>query len=160
LDYFYTDRARQLADEGKRQVEIATSVLGAIKVVQDAHERYEFISQRGAPGGTRGLDRLRKELEVFLAESEQSKPPVKRMDNTARERVLAYDIWRTFRRVFRSNKSKAIYYLLNFDGVQNPPDSRNLERWVADWTEEANRQLIQYKNASIPTEIKQHPIMN
>lgn len=71
------------------------------------------------------------ELETIAAGG--SEPAIKKVDSTAPERALAFELWSLSRRMFRANRTTAIFNFLQFEGVKNAPDARSVERWVADW---------------------------
>ena len=80
---------------------------------------------------TRGL--ITQTIMLEDAKSEEPNPAIKKLDETAAERALAYELWSLFRRNYRANKTSAIFNYLQFEGVKNAPDSRSVERWVKDW---------------------------
>ena len=138
-DYYFSDKAQRMVLEAKNMQKVSQSVMDAIDVIVAAAEKHTVARCAIRSRCSSDLIRAKKELQRGMADSIKRKPIIQRMDGTAKERVLAYDLWNNFRRRFRSNKIKAIYYVMNFEGVANPPDNRNLERWVAEWAQGGSR---------------------
>jgi|GEM_PF-3543158 len=132
--YFYGDSYRKYygrADERKGE---ARELMAAIKRIEDP-ERWrrcglEIPSLRISR--TALLD-----LEDVVAN--KVNPAIKKMDETAPERALAFELWSHFQRTYRANKTTAIYNFLQFEGVKNPPDPRGVERWIKDWKDRGVR---------------------
>lgn len=128
-DYFYgssfTKHAIKPAEVRKRAAEL----LNAIAVLND-EARWEAIGMKPIMVGgyhRTGIAQLRDR------EANPRISPIKKLDETAPDRFLAYSLWRVFQKAYRSNRTTAIYNFMQFSGVKNAPDARSVERWVQDW---------------------------
>jgi hypothetical protein len=127
--YFHEDRPSDIANQNKafnealRKVPILTAELNRhlSNIVAGGYE-------------IRVHSELTRRMQRGRVES-----PIGRMDATVRERALAYDLWRGFRRDFGGNKKAAIVHCLRFDGVQNFIDPRELSRKIVRWSEQLRR---------------------
>lgn len=145
-NYLYSDRWQQVVQIGRDAQKTIERALEAIQTLENLHQKLELLDEffRGnnrlvlgiRPGKT---DRINSNLKsggfVF---------PAIREDETARERVLVYDLSQMFHDNYRSYKQTAIFHLLMTEGVEHPLDQRTIERMVEQWrnkTKELNRRL-------------------
>lgn len=128
-DYFYTDRYKTLATEGQSSKAEAIKIKEAISTLRAAMEERSILPQLSSL-------RIPKSFEADLDSVIQAHPeclPIRRLDNTARERCLAFDLWRTFISATGKGKPRAIWYFMEFEGVKNQADMRELERRSKRW---------------------------
>ena len=59
--------------------------------------------------------------------------PIKRKDETSRERVLAYDLYKNNLQSLNKKGTAIICQLMMLEGITNPLDSRTIERSIASW---------------------------
>lgn len=132
FDYFYTKRYLQLATEAKQAPKAALTVLNAIETLFSQARDYEFLKLGNVP--RHSLERIARTAQRYIDRHADIKYPVRRLDGTARERVLAYDLWTCFVNHFKSNKANAIFYFLGYEGVKNDLDLRAIERMTSEWS--------------------------
>ena len=132
-DYFHSDRYLRMAEEARCAKARVQSVRDAIGVILEAEDASVLLPIRTGDMGRRVLQRLDASLSEYVSETRALAMPVRRLDATARERALAYDLWACFFARQRSSKAKAIYYFMEFEGVERPIDLRSLERMTAEW---------------------------
>ena len=126
--YFYEEAFRRYSAPPRKVRTAADELLRAWRCLNDA-EKWTV-----AGVNHRYLKMPKTTLELLeLSAGGGAELAIKKLDATARERALAFELWSTARRTFRANKTTAIYNFLQFEGVQNAPDARSVERWVADW---------------------------
>lgn len=130
-DYFYAERSKRLAKDGKDSLEFAKNLLSMITAIRSAEGANVFVPVGPTP--IRYLDSTEKQLNDFISRFNPQALPIRRIDATAKERALAFDLWRCFYGAVRSGKPKAIAYMMEFEGVSQPIDVRTLERMTADW---------------------------
>lgn len=87
-----------------------------------------------------GAEKLLKELEMFSCHmqlmtvlAKAYTPPIKRKNESIKERALAYDLWINFKKHKLGSKVSAIYHFLSLTGSINIVDRRTLERNVERW---------------------------
>lgn len=138
LGYFYTESYRRYSVKASDRQEAARKLLQAFTAIQDPR-------LWDASGLTRptGIVRTRHDLTISaLRESAGSdaKPLIKKVDDTAPERALIYELWSIFH---PSNGRKyvhvnaAIFHFTNMPGIRNPPASADavadmLKGWEAE----------------------------
>lgn len=132
-DYFYSDKYRRMAAEARSATARVQSVRNAIRVILKAEDASVLVPIRTSAMGRKSLERLDATLLEFVSGCAAQAMPVRRLDATARERVLAHDLWACFFARHKCSKAKAIYYFMEFQGVEQPMDLRSLERMTADW---------------------------
>lgn len=130
MSYFYEDSYRKYTGKTAESQSAAKALLASISQLSVDELWLQSGVQRFA---VRVPLRAIRELEV--AATNKSNPAIKKIDGTAPERGLAFELWSEFSRRFRTNKITSIYNFLQFEGITNPPDSRSLERWVKDWND-------------------------
>lgn len=79
---------------------------------------------------TRWHDRA---LSSLNGEDELYEPIIKRVDRTAKERVLAHKLWNILKEYKKARPVRAIEWLLQLEGIENIPERRTIERWLASW---------------------------
>lgn len=128
MGYFHENSHRKHTVNTTERQKAAKAILVSISQLSDD----ELWLRAGVDSARmRGLSRAIKELEI--AAVSKSNAAIKKCDETAPERALAFELWSEFRRKFRANKITSIYNVLQFEGIANPPDPRSIERWVKDW---------------------------
>ena len=127
--YFYADSFLSYSATPRARKEAATELLAAWSTLTDESKwQAAMVEPVRVSLPKSALDGLRTVVSGSAQEW-----AIKKMDATARERALAFELWSVARRRFRANKTTAILNFLQFDGVENVPDARSVERWVADW---------------------------
>jgi len=89
----------------------------------------------------RVLTRLNLELEDFIAATDIRPKPIKKLGETARERLLVLNLWKEFKKWPRSDgrgstRATAINHLLSLEGINSPLEQRTIERLIKGWIDE------------------------
>lgn len=142
MDYLYSDEYGNIA-KIMSDIEVnLNNMLDAVEQLQssasDISKNSGVLSVIGLSEAIRYQDKLpsRASSQFFekirkLKERNYPNLPISRNDRTASERWLIYNLWRLFRKNYHSDKSMAIWHLLNFEGIENPLELRTVERTIA-----------------------------
>lgn len=127
-DYYYTDRWRVLyleAQNKKKQLHAALDGLAALEALS-SHliEPVKFMEFEKS---------LRLRIEKQIAAGLASTYPIRRNDETARERTLMYDLYLNNTRHRIGKKPTIIYSLMMLDGIENQVDQRTIEISLSKW---------------------------
>lgn len=142
--YFYSDRHKRVVVDAKSAVSYSRSLQRMIQELKSATSKNMFVSVRI---NHYWLDIAERRLAEFEREFDPTRLPIRRLDETARERLLAFDLWQTFYAELRANRTKAISLMMEFDGVEKPIEMRTLERMAAGWkSSRASRSLMPLRN--------------
>jgi hypothetical protein len=133
--YFYTESFKRHAVKASQRSDAVRKLCEALDTLLD-QSLWEMsgVEPPDLPGerASRRWSTLRDALSQPVISSRRS--VIARLDETARERALAYELWRLFKRITKRNCSAAIYYYLQMDGVQNPPAAKEkVEEWIKAW---------------------------
>ena len=137
-NYFYTDRWLQTVKMGRNAEETFIRAHEAFNTLEDIHTRMEIMAEfyvgRGYKALSLGGSTVAKRAQAGqVLKKENFVFPAIREDKTVKERVLIFDLYRLFRRIYRSPKQTAIFHLLMTDGVGHPLDQRTVERMIEQW---------------------------
>lgn len=129
-DYLHTDRYDRIADEMADPGVKSSKMQRAIKELLESHSQF---APAMPPRLRLQLTKYSDELGAYLDALSRLAPPIERRDATARERLLAFDLWQVMIRRLNANKTEAVYCFLEFEGVQGAIDRRSLQRLIAGW---------------------------
>ena len=82
------------------------------------------------------LFNVTKEIEI----KEAFATPIKKNNETVKERALAYELWQAFEKQGLGRKTAAITHFLSLEGIANSVDKRTTERNISGW----ERDLVRY----------------
>lgn len=137
--YFYKEAFRRYSVKAKVRQDAADRLLRALTALSDERmwELSGVESQMVLALGARwrkAEDALRASLHS------DSKPLIKKIDGTAPERALIYELWSMLHPINGTQcvyMSAAIYHLANMPGIKNPPPSADaVGDMIRGWEEE------------------------
>lgn len=84
------------------------------------------------------LERTSLEIEDLIETSGRKFRPLERGGETAKERLLVFNLWKAFQKEFKykrvqSSKSTAINHFLSLEGIANPIEQRAIEKAIQGW---------------------------
>lgn len=84
------------------------------------------------------LERTNFEIEDLIEAADSKFRPLERGGQTAKERLLVFNLWMTFQKEFKyrgvqSSKSTAINHFLSLEGIANPIEQRAIEKAIQGW---------------------------
>lgn len=140
LGYFYTDAHKRHSVKARTRQEAARKLLSAIAAINDQRLWQESgVSMQGFPSwGKSRREMTTESLKQSLHSA--AKPLIKKMDATAPERALIYELWSLFHPVNGKGfveVNAAVYHFANMTGVRNPPATPDavgdmIKSWEAD----------------------------
>ncbi len=131
--YFYTDRYKDLVNNARRHPELTSTLSQSIEFILTNLADGNNLDITLSSNVRRQLERIAEQLKTHQENGLEPVVPIRRLDSTARERVLAYDLWKCFRTSTGANKTKAIHLFLELKGESPDIDFRGLQRMVLEW---------------------------
>ncbi|MGE4370804.1 MAG: hypothetical protein AB7E12_14115 [Burkholderiaceae bacterium] len=124
LEYHYDqESARRMIEEHKRLDDLEATALRGF----EAAEQIEVISNNTWPPAAQEAipvryhaARARDAMVRALSKARARVPPIKRLDDTARERLLIFRLWQGHKSLFGEPKPTAICNIIQAGGVENP----------------------------------------
>lgn len=133
-DYLYTDRAKDLITLKESSINLLNDTKKNLNEFSKLSILDEFVSNPAKgdwPVFGRGYFNIHRIASRF--NDLNINIPFERNDKTLKERVLIYDLNKTFRHYFRTSKSNAIFFLLMLEGIKNNIEKRNIEKMLSKW---------------------------
>lgn len=112
----------------------------------------------------RALTRASLEIEDILEESGFEFKPLQRGGFTARERLLVFNLWKSFQRVLalsglkRTSNASSITHLLSLEGIDNPIEKRTIEKLIQGWKRQQYKQREMAQETPIEKQILRNEI--
>lgn len=144
-NYYYTNRWADLVAENKSKITKLKSALDALESLRSLTT--DLIAPTSLGMGPKSYARMRFTIENKIKADVASIYPVERNDKTARERVLAYDLYLNNEREFNEPKTSIIHCLMNLDGIENKIGQRALDGLISKWREARNEYNEKMKEA-------------
>ena len=124
LEYHYDqDSAQRMIEEHKRLDDLETTAMRGF----EAAVQIELISNTTWPAAAREAipvrhyaGRARDAMSQALKKARAKVPPIKRLDETARERLLIFRLWQGHKSLFEESKPTAIANIVQAGRVENP----------------------------------------
>ena len=94
----------------------------------------------------RALTKASLAIEDILEASSFEPKPIQRGGLTARERLLVFNLWKTYRRYSIHlgkrgiSHASSITHLLSLEGIANPIEKRTIEKLIQGWRTQQTRQ--------------------
>lgn len=139
-DYYYSDRWEKLYSEYHIKERDLKAARAAILTLQSLSKH--LIEPVRMPL----LEKKIEAIEHQLASGVASLYPVRRKDETTRERVLVYDLYDNNIAHRKGKRVSLIHSLMTIEGIERSLDLKTLERLVSDW-HSARRQYRQKSRA-------------
>ncbi len=136
-NYHYTNRWINLVTEHKSRIAQLNAALDALEALRSLSSN--LIEPTSLGMGPKSYARMRFTIENQIRADVTSIYPVERNDKTARERVLAYDLYLNNEREFDEPKRSIIHCLMNLDGIENKIERRTLDSMLSKWREARDR---------------------
>lgn len=154
--YLYTDHWKKMTERGRDYKKLLKATLNNIEELEAKQEQLKLLAAHSLDWKHRWenflyFERQKAQLHQAL-ENENFMFPAQRLDKTARERVLVYDIADAMRQWYGKASPARISHLMALEGIENPLDARTIERLLSLWKTKLREAHRMYRQSLVPKE--------
>lgn len=120
-NYFHTDRSKKIIEASRRADDVLAVTMANLNSLLELGDEFASISFKDISVAVNRLNQLEYNF------------PVQRGDETLRERVLVYDIYKVFKKYIGKSKADVIPSLLGLEGIEREISSRRIEQLIEAW---------------------------